>query len=322
MASTLTELHRAQALHAPVYMELGSGAAAGIQWRPRTLIHIVQWLEAQRLAFELKGLDAQFISLVFITNAGLLALEQCQGAWRPVIDELAAADDEAESNDSLVKKFQKHVKPLERGLRKLDTMWHSLVTWAVARDGLALLLPVAETTLHALQWDALSNGLFAIRADGNGPVINIFACLHQWGRTANTNASARRLRGSPEHNTGMCIPSTAIWLCGCCDSSLPNIRAPCARALRAVARRAGAACSRGANHSVASSIPSNGCARTKVTMHRSATRGRITTYRRATPNLPVGRLLTSANKRMTRAAGELRSALADQRTQTWISLIK
>ena len=163
MASELTEPQRlrAQALRALVYVELGSGAAAGVLWRPRTLMPTVQSLEPLRLAFDRKGLDAQYISRVFFTDAGLLALEQSQGAWRPVIDELAADEDAAESIDTLARKFQKHVKPLERARdtrRKLDTMWHSVVTWAVARDGLALLLPMSESTLQALLWDALSMG--------------------------------------------------------------------------------------------------------------------------------------------------------------------
>ena len=145
------------------------------------------------------------------------------------------------------------------------------------------------------------------------PAISIFACLHQWGRTANTNGFEKRWRDSPEHNAVMCFPSTAIWSCGCCDSSLPNIRAACALDPRVVARRSGAARTRGTICFVAPAIQLDACgcpcARMRVTMPRYATGGRITTHRRVTLNLPLGRLLTSVMKRTTRAAGRSEALL-------------
>ena len=77
------------------------------------------------------------------------------------MDRLALQHPEQESIDSLAEKIRKHVQPLERarGTRqKLETSWNSVVTWAAARDGLKLLLPMSESTLQALFWDAISLG--------------------------------------------------------------------------------------------------------------------------------------------------------------------
>ena len=103
--------------------------------------------------FERLVTDAEYTARVFYSYSRLLALEECRGDWRPVVDRLALQDPDQESIDSLAENFRKHVQPLERarGTRqKLETSWNSVVTWAAARDGLKLLLPMSESTLQAL----------------------------------------------------------------------------------------------------------------------------------------------------------------------------
>ena len=158
---TEPERLRAQALQGLVLVNLGSGAAAGLKWRPRTTMPTVESLDSLRIMFDRIGADAEYIARVFHSDSRLLALEECRGDWRPVVDKLAQQDPGQESLDSLAAKFRNHVQPLERarGTRqKLETSWNSVATWAAARDGLKLLLPMSESTLQALLWDAISLG--------------------------------------------------------------------------------------------------------------------------------------------------------------------
>ena len=66
-----------------------------------------------------------------------------------------------ESVAALAARFRQHVKPLERTRstrQKLAKSWNTVVTWVVARDDIQLLLPMSESTLQALLWDAISVG--------------------------------------------------------------------------------------------------------------------------------------------------------------------
>ena len=152
---------RAQALKAMVLVELGSEAAHGLQWRPRTAMPTVGELCMLRPVFDRAAMDPAYIEKIFFSNSGLLALEECQGAWRPVVDRVALESGPEESVGSLAALFQQHVLPLERkrGTRtKLESGWNAVVTWAVARQAAGSLLPMPVSVLQALLWDAISMG--------------------------------------------------------------------------------------------------------------------------------------------------------------------
>ena len=163
MAGLATEPQRlrAQALKALVLVNLGSDAALGLRWRPRTIFPTVETLEALRPLFIRAQADPEYVSKVFFSDAGLLALEECQGAWRPVVDDLSEPTEEPETIETLSARFRKHVQPLERKRstrQKLETSWNTVVTWAAARDGITSLLPMQHSTLQAMLWDAISVG--------------------------------------------------------------------------------------------------------------------------------------------------------------------
>ena len=164
MAAAITEAQhlRAQSLRALVLVNLGSDAAVGLRWRPRTTVPTVDNLEALRPLFLRANSLPTYIEQVFFSNAHLAALEECQGAWRPVVDDLVSQQQGGdESVAALAAQFRQHVQPLERKRstrQKLATSWNTVVTWAVARDCIQMLLPMSESTLQALLWDAISVG--------------------------------------------------------------------------------------------------------------------------------------------------------------------
>ena len=69
-----------------------------------------------------------------------------------------------ESVASLAAQFQQNVQPLGRksgkrcSRQKVATSWNSVVTWAAALNVIKALLPISESTLRALLWDAISVG--------------------------------------------------------------------------------------------------------------------------------------------------------------------
>ena len=69
-----------------------------------------------------------------------------------------------ESVAALASQFRQHVQPLERKRstwQKLAISWNTVVTWAAGRDSqdeIQLLLPMSESRLLALLWDAISVG--------------------------------------------------------------------------------------------------------------------------------------------------------------------
>ena len=92
MAAAITEAQhlRAQSLRALVLVNLGSDAAVGLRWRPRTTVPTVDNLEALRPLFLRANSLPTYIEQVFFSNAHLATLEECQGAWRPVVDGLVS----------------------------------------------------------------------------------------------------------------------------------------------------------------------------------------------------------------------------------------
>ena len=163
MASPVTgpQQLRAGALKALVLVNIGSDGAAAVRWRQRTTLPTVELLDPLRVVFIRQQLPPAYVDRVFRSESGLVALEQCKGAWRPVLDSLVSSAPEDESLASLAAAFRSEVEPLSRVRDtrcKHETAWNAVVTWAVARDGADQLLPMSVDTLYALLWDALSVG--------------------------------------------------------------------------------------------------------------------------------------------------------------------
>ena len=97
MAAAVTEAQhlRAQFLRALVLVNLGSDTAVGLRWRPQTTASTVDNLEALRQLFLRANSPPAYIEQAFFSDARLAALELCQGAWRPVVDELVSQQQEA-----------------------------------------------------------------------------------------------------------------------------------------------------------------------------------------------------------------------------------
>ena len=80
MAAAVTEAQqlRAQSLRALVLVNLGSDAAVGLRWRPRTMVPTVDNLDALRPLFLRANSLTAYIEQVLFANECLAALEECQ----------------------------------------------------------------------------------------------------------------------------------------------------------------------------------------------------------------------------------------------------
>ena len=89
MAAAVTEAKRlrAQSLRGLVLVNLDSDASVGLRWRARITVPTEDNLEVFRPLFLRINSPPDYIEQVFFSDVRLAALDECQGAWRPVVDE-------------------------------------------------------------------------------------------------------------------------------------------------------------------------------------------------------------------------------------------
>ena len=153
-----TQRIRLNSLRALVLVEVGSDVARELVWRARTTLPTIDDLQIIRPLLERQALD---VDRFLACDDRLMALEEAEGNWETAIGDLTAGVAEHETVDDLSRMFREHVRPLERARktrRKHSTSWNSVVTWAIARGALPNILPMSDSTLEALLWDALSLG--------------------------------------------------------------------------------------------------------------------------------------------------------------------
>ena len=96
------------------------------------MVPTVDNLDALKPLFLRANSPPAYIEQVFFSNERLAALEECQGAWRPVVDDLISQQQGGdESVAALAAQFRQHVQPLERKRstrQKLATSWNTVVT--------------------------------------------------------------------------------------------------------------------------------------------------------------------------------------------------
>ena len=228
MASSVTgpQQLRAGALKALVLVNIGSDGAAAVRWRQRTTLPTVELLDPLRVVFIRQQLPPAYVDRVFRSESGLMALEQCKGAWRPVLDSLVSSAPEDESLASLAAAFRAEVEPLSRvrdTRRKHETAWNAVVTWAVARDGADQLLPMTADTLYALLWDALSVGGSLSVLKG---LVNAVQARHKFFELTPPVSSRAAILGSQRLclafralSVGTFSQSIGTWWFACCYTS-------------------------------------------------------------------------------------------------------
>ena len=95
----------------------------------------------------------------FYDESRPVALEACEGQWRPAVRALAAGPLDVPSVAASVAAFNAHIRPMERaaGTRgKYKTHRLSVLTWAVGKGLVKGLLPMSEDLVRALAWAALA----------------------------------------------------------------------------------------------------------------------------------------------------------------------
>ena len=149
---------RVNSLRALVLVEVGPAVACDLVWRARTTLPTIDNLRILQPLLERLELDVEWYTAC---DDRLMELEESEGNWQAAIGNLAAENAENETVADLSRMFRDHVRPLERAhktRKKHSTSWNSVVTWAVARSALQKILPMSDSTLEALLWDALSLG--------------------------------------------------------------------------------------------------------------------------------------------------------------------
>jgi hypothetical protein len=129
--------------------------AAGTQldWSRTPLPAIVN-LEAVRAASIFSGVDTHKI---FLNDTAPTALERASGNWGPAVRSLCDAQaSPAATVASLAAQFEQHLAPAIRQPRTRADYWRAwrmVVTWAIARKAVEMILPMPLETLKALTWD-------------------------------------------------------------------------------------------------------------------------------------------------------------------------
>jgi hypothetical protein len=148
---------RTTAFRSTVVYNLGAGeAGADPRWNPRTTIPTLATLAPIRALAARRGwaIDA------WLFNDGAAGpLEACQGRWRPAVNALAFPVGVVASVAASVAAFNEHIRPLERarGTRvKYFIHRQSVLTWAIWKGVLPLLLPMSDDLVRAYVWDCLA----------------------------------------------------------------------------------------------------------------------------------------------------------------------
>ena len=126
---------------------------AHLEWS-RTPLPAITNLDAVRDASAFAGVDK---SRLFLNDTAPTALERAKGNWGPAVRGLCdAGASPAATVASLSAAFDQHLAPAGRQPRTLADYWRAwrlVVTWAVARKAVDLILPMSMDTLKALTWD-------------------------------------------------------------------------------------------------------------------------------------------------------------------------
>ena len=124
-----------------------------LEWSRTPLPAIVN-LEAVRDAGVFSGVDK---SRIFLNDTAPTALERANGNWGPAVRGLCdARANPGATVASLSAEFDRHLAPACRQPRTRADYWRAwrlVVTWAVARKAVDLILPMSLETLKALTWD-------------------------------------------------------------------------------------------------------------------------------------------------------------------------
>ena len=134
---------RRTAFRATVRFRLGPGAGAELEWNRRTTLPtLASDGPIRRLAARLQ-VD---VSGWLYDESRSVALEECEGRWRPAIRALSAGPGDVPSVAESVAAFNSHIRPMERAVRtrgKYKTHRLSVLTWAVWKGILPELMPSA-----------------------------------------------------------------------------------------------------------------------------------------------------------------------------------
>ena len=143
-----------------VVYRLAAGPGADVAWNTRTTVPtLASFLPISRLAAR-RGWD---IAAWLYQDRAVGPLEASAGRWRAAIQPLAfpARFNGVPSVADSAAAFNLHVRPLERAEKtrfKYQTHRLSVLTWAVWKDVLPLLLPMSDDFLRAYIWDCLAFG--------------------------------------------------------------------------------------------------------------------------------------------------------------------
>ena len=147
---------RRTAFRATVRFRLGPGAGAELEWNRRTTLPtLASDGPIRRLAARLQ-VD---VSGWLYDESRSVALEECEGRWRPAIRALSAGPGDVPSVAESVAAFNSHIRPMERAVRtrgKYKTHRLSVLTWAVWKGILPELMPMSDDLVRAFVWDALA----------------------------------------------------------------------------------------------------------------------------------------------------------------------
>ena len=139
-----------------VVVNLGAPEGGRIAWR-RGPLPTVRNIEAALTAHPFRGLDAR---LLLYNDSAATALERGDGNWETAVRALADPGLRASLAD-LTAAFNVHVwpartRPTTRA--KNWANWVTVLTWAIARQATALIMPMHVDTLKALTWDLITFG--------------------------------------------------------------------------------------------------------------------------------------------------------------------
>ena len=102
----------------------------------------------------------EYIERVHSPNAGLAALKERQGAFgcsNSLVDQPATRVGRVRSLPGRTIPTEGPAGRVQKR-QNVATSWNSVVTWAAARNVIKAILPISESTLRALLWDAISVG--------------------------------------------------------------------------------------------------------------------------------------------------------------------
>ena len=127
--------------------------SAHLEWS-RTPLPAITNLDAVRDASVFAGVDK---SRLFLNDTAPTALERANGNWGPAVRRLCDAGASPSATvASLSAAFDQHLASASRQPRTRADYWRAwrlVVTWAVARKAVDLILPMSIDTLKALTWD-------------------------------------------------------------------------------------------------------------------------------------------------------------------------